>query len=81
MKGLPPLGMAGSDHQGALLDAEGMAMGGQLGTGNPRPVLPESCQGSLFLPVALNILKKACKMLCRGWCCLTDRGGDFFTLF
>ena len=54
---LSPLGMTGPDGEDAALKAEGLAVRRQLCAGDAGPVLPESRQTAIAMPVAFQILK------------------------
>lgn len=52
---LQPLGMARTHHQPSALQAQGAAMGGQLGSGDAGPGLPEGGEVLVAAPVLLQL--------------------------
>ena len=65
LQGLTPLGMAGTDGEDAALKTEGLAVRGQMSSGDAGPVLPERRQAALAMPVAFEILKAVLERGCR----------------
>ncbi len=54
LQGLEPGAGGGSHREHAALQAQGAAVGGQLGTGQGRPALPQGPQVALALPLLLQ---------------------------